>query len=145
MANHKRPAASGCTRTQQSRGIGTPRRLPGARKGWCRSATPCAPAHGPRATAGRAPCLLTAVLSTAEDRHRDRFAPLLEGPLDYLFQLLGELMARDEDRGLRRHAGLVLVGNEQVPRPLPLLLGLVGDCPVDRLPRLAQSGRAFDQ
>jgi len=44
---------------------------------------------------------LAAILSAAKDRHRDRLFSFVEGPLDHLLQLLGELMARDEDGGLR--------------------------------------------
>ena len=69
----------------------------------------------------------------------------MEGPFDNLLQFLCKMMARDKDRGLRGVAGLVLVGNAQVARPLPLLLGLVGDCPVDSLSCFPETRRAFDQ
>src|SRR5215472_2698393 len=49
------------------------------------------------------------ILSAAQDRHPDHLAPLLEGPFDFLRQFLSKLVSRDEDRGLRRNAGLVEV------------------------------------
>src|SRR6516164_1335893 len=89
--------------------------------------------------------LLTPVLPATEDRHPDDLASLLEGPLDHRPQLLGKLVAWDEDGSLRVDTGLVVLGDWQTKPILPLLLSLVADCAVDRLSRLAETGRAFDE
>ena len=54
-------------------------------------------------------------------------------------------MAWDEDGSLRVDTGLVVLGDWQTKPILPLLLSLVADCAVDRLSRLAETGRAFDE
>ena len=52
-------------------------------------------------------------------------------------------MTRDEDRNLVRHTGLVEFINCQSAQIFSVTLRLVGDGPVDRLPRLPQPWRTF--
>src|SRR5215469_7109352 len=85
------------------------------------------------------------ILPPPEDRHLDHLAPLLEGPFDFVPQFHGKLVARNEDRGLRRDAGLVEVLDRQPGSVLSLLLSLVANCQPDGLGRLAQTRRAFDE
>jgi len=54
-------------------------------------------------------------------------------------------VTRDEDGRLRVDTGLVVLGDRQTKPILPLLLGLKANGPVDRLSRLAETGRAFDE
>ena len=89
-----------------------------------------------RASASRAsaPCRTSAL-----------FASLPESALDHLAQLLGELVTRDEDGGLRRNAGLVEIAERQTGSILAVLLRLIADSPVDSLSRLSNARRTFDK
>src|SRR5215813_12043133 len=85
------------------------------------------------------------ILPSPEDRHLDHLAPLLEGPFDFVPQFLSKLVARDKDRGLRRHARFVEIADPQTGSILVGLLSLVANCQLDGLGRLSQTRRAFDE
>src|SRR5215469_18922369 len=85
------------------------------------------------------------ILPPPEDRHLDHLAPLLEGPFDFVPQFLSKLVAGDKDRGLRGDAGFVEIADPQTGSILVGLLGLVANCKLDRMRRLSETGRAFDE
>src|SRR5271168_2620648 len=89
--------------------------------------------------------LLSAVLPAAQDWHPDRRALLPESARDDFPQFFGELMTRDEYGGLRRDPGLVEVALRQAEQLLAFLGDLIVDCRSNRLSRLSETRRAFDE